>query len=474
MVVASQRDVRTTAPPSCSSCSSCHRSSSWSSRRQLGSLTLLAGALALAGCSDASATETVELRFWGMGREGEVVAQLMPEFERRNPGIRVRVQQIPWTAAHEKLLTAFVGEATPDVAQLGNTWVPEFVALDALQPLDRLVAASDVIDRDDYFQGIWQTNVIDSTTYGIPWYVDTRVLFYRKDLLAAAGYDRVPTTWQGWREAMEAMKARMEPRQYPILLPTNEWPQPVIFGLQTGATLLNEAGTRGNFEGPRFREAFEFYVDLFRSGLAPVVSASEIANRYQEFARGNIAMMITGPWEIGEFRNRMPPEVQDRWMTAPLPGPDGPGVSMAGGSSLVLFQGSEHPEAAWKLIEYLSRPEQQLRFYALTGNLPPRRSAWADSALTNSPYLPAFREQLERVEPLPKVPEWEQIATKVYEYGEQAVRGGRPIDEVLAALDRDVDQILEKRRWMLAQREQRGEGDVPRTRAVTPAPDGNR
>jgi multiple sugar transport system substrate-binding protein len=421
-----------------------------SSRRRVLSLALLAGALA--GCSDASATGVVELRFWGMGREGEVVAQLMPEFERQNPGIRVRVQQIPWTAAHEKLLTAFVGEATPDVAQLGNTWVPEFVALDALQPLDRLAAASADVQRADYFQGIWDTNVIADTTFGIPWYVDTRVLFYRRDLLAAAGYDSMPPTWAEWRRAMQAMKARMEPRQYPILLPTNEWPQPVILGLQAGATLLNAEGTRGDFEDPRFRRAFEFYVGLFRDGLAPAVSASEIANRYQEFARGNIAMMITGPWEIGEFRNRMPPDVQDDWMTAPLPGPDGPGVSMAGGSSLVLFRGSAHPEAAWRLMEFLSRPEQQRRFYALTGNLPPRRSAWADTLLANSPYLPAFRAQLERVEPLPKVPEWEQIATKVFEYGEQAVRGGRPVDQVLAALDRDVDQLLEKRRWMLAQR----------------------
>ena len=416
----------------------------------VGTLGLAAGP---AACADAAAEQGVELRFWGMGREGEVVAQLIPEFERRNPGIRVRVQQIPWTAAHEKLLTAFVGDATPDVAQLGNTWIPEFEALDALLPLDARVAASAAVARDDYFPGIWATNQLDGVTYGVPWYVDTRVLFYRRDLLAAAGYDRMPTTWAGFREALLAMKARMEPRQYPILLPTNEWPQPVILGLQAGAPLLEHDGTRGGFSDPRFRRAFEYYVSLFRDGLAPVVSASEISNRYQEFARGNVAMMITGPWEIGEFRTRMPPERQGDWMTAPLPGPDGPGVSMAGGSSLVLFRGSAHPEAAWRLVEFLSEVEQQRRFYALTGNLPPRRSAWADTLLANSPYLPAFREQLERVRPLPQVPEWEQIATKVFEYGEQAARGGRAVDDVLAALDREVDGLLEKRRWMLARRE---------------------
>ncbi|MET0440720.1 MAG: extracellular solute-binding protein, partial [Casimicrobiaceae bacterium] len=82
------------------------------------------------GCS-APPRDTV-VRFWAMGREGEVVTEILREFERTHPGIRVEVQQLPWTAAHEKLLTAFAGEATPDVCQLGNTWIPEFAALNAL------------------------------------------------------------------------------------------------------------------------------------------------------------------------------------------------------------------------------------------------------------------------------------------------------------------------------------------------------
>src|SRR5215208_6044899 len=167
-----------------------HRAREISSMRACAAL-LLVGGLA---CSSASAGDKTTLRIWAMGREGEVLSDLIPGFEKEHPDIRVEVQQIPWTAAHEKLLTAFVGEATPDITMLGNTWVPEFVALDALEPLDARVAQSRSLSRADFFPGIWSTNVVGDVTYGIPWYVDTRVLFYRTDLLRAAGYDNMPTT----------------------------------------------------------------------------------------------------------------------------------------------------------------------------------------------------------------------------------------------------------------------------------------
>ena len=121
---------------------------------------------------------------------------------------------------------------------------------------------------------------------------------------------------------------------------------------------------------------------------------------------------------------------------------------MAGGASLSIFRGSKRKADAWKVAEYLSRPDVQLRFYTLTGDLPTNRAAWNDTTLANNRYARAFRVQLDRMVPLPQVPEWEQIATKVFEYGEQAIRGRMTVDATLAALDRDVNGLLEKRRWM--------------------------
>jgi multiple sugar transport system substrate-binding protein len=416
---------------------------------------VLAGSLAgaLGGCA-ATRPGPVTLRMWAMGREGEVVGELVRDFERAHPDIRVQVQQIPWSAAHEKLLTAHVGGSLPDVGQLGNSWISEFGTLEALLPLDPWLARGG-LGRDDYFGGIWDTNVLDGETLGLPWYVDTRLLFYRRDMLARAGWHDMPTTWEDWRRCLHDVKRRGGPDRYGAFLPTNEWMLPVVLGLQSGSPLLADGGTRGAFQEPEYRRAFKYYLKLFEEGLAPTLGIQEIANKYQELERGTFAMMVTGPWELGEFTRRLPDSLQGEWATAPLPGPDGPGLSFAGGSSLVMFQGTRHPEAAWRLMRFLSRPEQQVRFWRLTGDLPARREAWADTGLAADPRTRAFGEQLQRTAPCPMVPEWEEIATRVWEQADRAIRGAATADSALAELDRIVDRLLEKRRWLATRRQAR-------------------
>ncbi len=389
------------------------------------------------------------MTFWAFGVEGEHVAKLIPEFERRNPGISVRVQMIPWNAAHEKLLTAFAGQSLPDMWQLGNTWIPEFTILHAIEDLGPWRARSRAIRASDYFPGIWDTNLMDTVLYGIPWYVDTRVLFYRSDRLAEVGYPHGLRSWDEWFDACAKLK-RMYPQDFGVFHSTNnEWAPPVIMGLQEHSPLLKDHNTRGDFSGPEFERATEAFERFFKNGWAPI-KTTQIVNVYQAFAEGYFAMYITGPWNIGEFSRRLPDSLRGRWMTAPLPGPDGSiGLSTAGGSSLVMFSGSQHKEQVWKLIEYLSESAQQLEFYRLTGNLPARVEAWRDSSLAANPYTAAFFTQLNHVVATPKVPEWEQIAQKVREYIEAITMDQYTVKEGLVALDREVDIILEKRRWLV-------------------------
>ena len=401
------------------------------------------------GANDNSRTK---LEFWAIGSEVEIIGEMFDEFRRENPDIDLRVQQIPWLAAHEKLLTAFAGDATPDVCQLGNTWIPEFGSLDALEPLDAYIQRSHSIDERDYFSGLWKTNQLDGKVFGIPWYADTRLLFYRKDMLAQAGWSQPPRTWDDWLAAMRDVKRKVNPNGYAILMPTNEWEHLTILGLQTGSEMLRDDGRFANFNAPQFRQALEFYARVFDEGLAPPLSNTQISNYWEEFGRGYFAMYITGPWNLGEFRRRLPADLQDKWATAPLPRPNAAkfSVSQAGGSGLAIFSRSKHKEAAWRLVEFLSRSEQSVRLYKLTGNLPPRESAWKLGRLEDDPPVRAFHEQLEHVVPLPRVPEWEQITTRIIRAGQAVIARKKTVEEALADLDQQVDELLGKRRWLLA------------------------
>jgi multiple sugar transport system substrate-binding protein len=415
------------------------------------SLFLILLALLFAGSCNKNPSDQTEITFWAMGAEGENVQPLIRQFEAQHPDIKVKVQSIPWGAAHEKLLTAVAGQSTPDVCQLGNTWIPEFQAIGALLALDSMIAHSTIVDQHNYFEGIWNTNIIGKNTYGIPWYVDTRLLFYRKDILARAGFSRPPQNWDEWLELSYQIKKLSSPQQrrYAAFfsLIYNDWGVPVILILANGGRLLKNNDCYGAFDEPAALEALRFYVKFFQDSLA-IRSMTEVSNIYQGFSDGLFAMMITGPWNVNEIRKRYP-ELKDRWSTAPIPGRANFN-SIAGGSSLVIFKNSKRAAASWQLIEFLSQPEIQIEFFKLTLDLPAVKSAWQADIIRQDREMAAFYTQLEHVVPTPKIAEWEQVAVKIQEHLEQVIFGRVSLEKAVANLNRDVDRILEKRQWLLS------------------------
>ena len=404
---------------------------------------LAGGGAALAGCGERFAGTT--LRFWAMGNEATHVPSILPEFERLNPDIRVRVQALPWTAAHEKLLTGYAGDSLPDVSQIGNTWVSELTAIGALSPTPP--EAANLLT--DQFAAVLDTNEVGGEAMATPWYVDTRLIFYRTDILSQAGHAAMPETWADWKRAMLDVKRVVGPDRYAVLMPVNEFEQLLTFGLQGDEPLLRDRDTRGNFASPSFTAALAFYKSLFDEGLAPVASATQISNVWTEFARGWFSFYFSGPWTIGDFKQRLPAETQPHWMTAGVPGPNGPGASAPGGSSLAVFRSSPHQEAAWKLVRYLSDPAMQARFNGISCDLPSRQSAWSTPTVAEDRYIRPFESQLQRARAVPKVPEWERIVTEMQIVAERMVRGEYTPETAGSEINRRADRLLEKRRWMI-------------------------
>ena len=396
-------------------------------------------------------SDQTEITFWAMGAEGENIQPLILKFESLHPDINVRVQSIPWGAAHEKLLTAFAGQSTPDICQLGNTWIPEFQEIGALFALDSLIAESTVIEKNGCFDGIWNTNIIGKNVFGIPWYVDTRLLFYRTDILTRAGYPSPPGNWDEWLDVSHKIKNQSTPhkKKYAVFfsLIYNDWQVPAILILNNGGRLLKDNNCYGAFDDPATIEALRFYLTFFEDSLA-VRSMTEVSNIYQGFGDGLFSMMITGPWNVNELRKRMP-ELKPLWSTAPMPFKKNQD-SVAGGSSLVIFKNSKHPVAAWKFIEFLSEPEIQIEFFHLTLDLPAVKAAWQSPEIQNDKEIAAFYQQLEHVVPTPKTAEWEQVAVKIQEHLEKVIFKKVSLEEAVKNLNHDVNRILEKRRWLLS------------------------
>ncbi|HEX6809478.1 MAG TPA: extracellular solute-binding protein, partial [Gemmatimonadaceae bacterium] len=140
---------------------------------------------------------------------------------------------------------------------------------------------------------------------------------------------------------------------------------------------------------------------------------------------------------------------------------DSSGISLAGGASFAIFRASRHKAAAWQLIQYLSQPAQQLAFYRLSGDLPARLDVWRESGLESDRYAHAFWVQLHRVRATPKVPEWESITAKIIDQAEESIRGGVAPAKSLSTLDRDVNTILDKRRWIIARDSTNAVGHAP-------------
>ena len=113
-----------------------------------------------------------------------------------------------------------------------------------------------MVDASDYFPGIWQTNVIDQAAYGVPWYVDTRLLFYRRDLLAEAGYAGPPTTWAEWTDMLRAIKQRAGSASlWRAACRSTSTSRCWHLALQQEAPLLRDGDTRGNFRSEDFKRA---------------------------------------------------------------------------------------------------------------------------------------------------------------------------------------------------------------------------
>ena len=396
-------------------------------------LTLVCAALLVGIMASSIAAAPTRLTVWAMGAEAQKIGEMTARFEKANPGIRVTVQAIPWGAAHDKIITAVAGGTGPDVAQMGTTWMAEFGSIGVFEELSRYISKSKSVEKGQFFPGSWGTCVVAGKVYGIPWYVDTRALFYRTDLLAAKGFKQAPRTWDELRAAAAALAVG---GGFGMALSTNNYQEFMPFVWQNGGKILDEIGRPAVTE-PQFVEALDFYAKLFHDKLAPIDSGG--TDLFQEFAKGTMPMYFSGPWMIN-MTNEQVPEIAGKWSVAVCPAKK-TRTSFVGGCNLVVFRDSKNKDAAWRFVEFMSDAGNQLAWFGVSGCLPAAKAAWDAPELAGNPMMAVFREQLDDAQAPENVPQWAQIEAAIQRRVQEACYGKKTAAEAARALEADIKAI---------------------------------
>jgi multiple sugar transport system substrate-binding protein len=358
------------------------------------------GAETAQAISSGKATGTITV--WAMGTEGEKLPELAKQFEAANPGVKVQVTAIPWDAAHDKFATAVTAGKTPDAAMVGTTWMGEF-AQKALDP------TPSTIDKSVFFEGAQKTTEVGGTSYGVPWYVETRLVYYRKDLAAKAGVTTLPTDWPGLKAMAKAMQTKAGAKWGINLQPgaTGSWQTILPFAWSNGASVATDDQKTFTFDTPQMAEAVTYYQSYFTDGIA----AKQLPDGSIEpsFVDGTIPMFISGPWEMGAVEKLGGATFKDKYGVMPMP-KKSTATSFVGGSDFVVFKSSQNREGAWKFVQWLSDPKTQVTWYGLSTDLPSVTSAWTDPALSADLKLAVFGKQLNDAKAPPAIATWDQVA----------------------------------------------------------------
>ncbi|MGG0736670.1 sugar ABC transporter substrate-binding protein [Niallia taxi] len=393
----------------------------------------------LAGCSQkSSSSDSNVLTVWGMGDEVKQLPKMAEEFTKET-GIEVKIQSIPWASAHDKLLTAVASKKGPDVLQMGTTWMPEFQAAGALADMGEYMDKYPNLKPDNFFEGSVETTLFDSKYYGIPWAAETRVLFYRTDILEAVGYKEAPKTWEELKDAAKKLSERGE-NMYGLNVDAKEQTLGFMFARQNGSALVSEG--KPLFNEKAFTEAVSYLNDFIEKGYAP---KQDLGMDVSQTFSGDaiVPMFISGPWMVKAVNDTVQ-GIEGKWATAVLPSGSDNNLSSLGGSNLTIFEHSNKKDEAAQFIDFMMKKENQLKWLELTNAMPTVKSAWEDNSLANDPLYKVFGQQMESSRSMPLLPEFEEIAQKYLKHFEQIYLGGKKVEQEMDAFNRETEELLNK------------------------------
>ncbi|MFI6284716.1 sugar ABC transporter substrate-binding protein [Streptomyces sp. NPDC051018] len=386
------------------------------------------------GGDGVAADKKQTLTVWAMGTEGEKLGEVAAEYQKKNPNITVKVTPVGWDVAHQKLVSAAAAGNLPDVTQMGSTFMGEFAELGVLEPVD-----TTVFKKDDFFPAAWDGNVVNGEVYGVPWYVDTRVLYYRTDLAGKAGVQKAPANWAELSALASAYQDKAKTKWGISLQPYNldAWQNWLPFFYSAGGELIKDG--KPALDSEAAVKSLTEYASYFEKGLSKK-SVQPGYDVIKDFGNDSVPMFLSGPWQTTNIAENQP-QLKGKWAAAPLPSGTS-STSWAGGSSLVVSKDSEHKAAATEFIKYLTEPANQADWYVRTTDLPSNKAAWDEGKLASDPNMKVFRTQMESAKAVPALAKWAEIGSKIDAAIESVTQGKATPEQAAKKMQSETAELV--------------------------------
>jgi multiple sugar transport system substrate-binding protein len=327
---------------------------------------------------------------WSLDSDrGKVVQSIVTDFMAANRDIRVVIKDSG--VRNEVFITEVLAGGAPDVVMFGEDGVTLFAPQDAFIDLTPYVEQWDSAKTNDFYPSVWAFGGYEGRQYGIPWIAHSMALIYNKGMFEAAGLDpdSPPTTWDELYDYAEQLTTG---DQYGFGLVGMQghdmawnW---YNFVWQNGGDLATESGGQWTMalNSPEALEALEFYIKL--KEVAPPESTTTGAGEANTlFVQKRVAMFVLGPWAVAGVRNDAP-DIDVG--VAPLPYSTNQATTVGAGL-LTVPRTTQNPEAAWRLIDYMTEIENQVKLVSagFAFRIPTRQSAVEDRWFQDNPeYIP--------------------------------------------------------------------------------------
>lgn len=417
-------------------------------------ISALALATGLLAGDIAQAQTTLRMTWYSDGNEGEVVSDLLKRFEEKNKDIRVVLDQVPYKAITENLPVQLASGQGPDMARVVDLGGIARYALDLRPHL------KDAGYWDKNFGPFLEWMRPQGDTTSIPGFMTQLTVtgpFVNKTLFEQAGValPGAKATWEDWAKAAKAVATKVQ-APFPIAMDRSGHR---FFGLaiSEGAKVFDAKGEPAVVDDG-FKRAAQMVYDWHKTGvmgkeLWGSVSGAAYRGANDEFKNAQVAMYMSGSWQIAQFDKTIGNAFD--WVAVPMPCGVAACTGMPGGAGLVAIKTTKSPEAVAKVMEYLASEPVLSEFYSRTLAVPGHIGIAAtgldykDASPLAKASLKVFSDQVSGLSP---------VAYKLQGYVNnriifnaaisrvgQAISGETSLDEAYKRITADIEQQIAER-----------------------------